>query len=41
MAMNTGDEERNRRWPAVFTTKGIRASYTDKGPANKGFDTKT
>ena len=31
-------DERTRRWPAVFSTKGIRASYVHKGQASKGFD---
>ena len=34
-------EERNRRWPAVFTTKGIRVTYTHKGQASKGWDNKS
>ena len=34
-------EERNRRWRAVFTAKGIHANYTHKAKASKRFDTKT
>ena len=33
-------EERNRGWPIVFTQKGIRVSYTNKGQFVKASDNK-
>lgn len=31
-------EDRARRWPAAFSTKGLRATYAHKGQASKTFD---
>lgn len=31
-------EDRARRWPAAFSTKGLRATYVHKGQASKSFD---